>query len=49
VNSNVEKERLYNFLRNSAGSFKTDMIEKEQAGKMATSLINYLQKQYHLK
>ena len=49
VNSNVEKERLYNFIRNSAGSFKTDMIEKEQAGKMATSLINYLQKQYHLK
>jgi hypothetical protein len=49
VNSNVEKERLYNIIRNSVGSFKTDMIEKKQASKMATSLIIYLQKQYHLK
>ncbi len=49
VNSNVEKERLYNIIRNSAGSFKTEMIEKEHASKMATSLIIYLQKQYHLK
>jgi len=49
ANSNVEKERLYNIIRNSSGSFKTDMIEKKQASKMATSLIVYLQKQYHLK
>lgn len=49
VNSNVEKERLYNIIGNSAGSFKTDMIEKEQTNKTATSLIIYLQKQYHLK
>jgi hypothetical protein len=49
VNTDVEKERLYNVIRNSAGSFKTDMIEKKQASKMATSLIVYLQKQYRLK